>query len=479
MAAALQAASAGISVALLDEGSQLGGHFYKSSLSNIALPLSSTQRLKQIEFQSLLEAIQKSDIKIYQGARVWGIFDREGKTLTLNGDSSPQNQIFRIGFEPIIDSQGWIETRSIIIATGVFDRPIPFPGWEMPGVVTPGAVQIQLEKQALIPGQRVIIAGSGPLQLVVAAELIRCGVEVVAVLDTSALFDAWQRMFAAMGGLKTRFSEGFHALLTIMRKGVPILFRHAVFKALGSNERGVQGVVYGRIDQMGNPVYQTAREAQVDVICCAYGFSPSISLTLHMGCRHVFDPLIGAWKPFYDEKLQTSVAGVFVAGDVTTVGGKPLAQLQGRWAAISALQRLGAWSEEQVRRERSKIISAIRREEKFAQWLWQRYRVLPGLFQIAEEETLVCRCEAVRVADVRLALEDGSYDLFGIKLRTRLGMGQCQGRYCFSNAAMLISLYSGRNASEIDLPTIRPPIVPVRLGYLATCRQFLTHNEEV
>jgi len=473
IAAALQSASAGISVALLDEGTQLGGHYYKQPFSSTITHLSFSQSKKMAEFDSLMAVLTKTNIKIFQGVHVWGIFNKEGKTI--NGKSNTDD-VFRICFEPPYNSHDCIEAKALILATGVYDRPIPFPGWEMPGVVTPGAVQIQLEKQALLPGGKVLVAGSGPLQFVVAAELIRYGVDVIAVLDTSSFFDGWKTIFSALGGLKSRWLEGVQAGITLMRNRVPILFRHAVFRAIGDNQNGVQGVVYGRIDSTGIPLFQTARKAQVDVICCAYGFSPSIALSLHLGCKHKYDPFLGAWKPCYDDRLQTSVDRVFVAGDVTKVGGKPLALLQGRWAAISVLERLGAWTKETAEEERAIIKSVMRREEQFAQWLWTRYRMLPGLLQIADEETLICRCEGVRLAEIRASIEDGAADLFGIKLRTRMGMGQCQGRYCFSTTAMLLASYTGKNVSDLDLPTIRPPIIPVRLKQLAADRQVKIDN---
>jgi len=120
----------------------------------------------------------------------------------------------------------------------------------------------------------------------------------------------------------------------------------------------------------------------------------------------------------------------------------------------------------------------MKREERFAHWLWQRYRVLPALFEIADEETLICRCEGVRKADLQIGIEDFAKDLFGLKLRTRLGMGQCQGRYCFSNAAMLLALSTGVKVSDLDLPTIRVPIIPLRLEHLAAYRDARKELEE-
>jgi NADPH-dependent 2,4-dienoyl-CoA reductase/sulfur reductase-like enzyme len=242
-----------------------------------------------------------------------------------------------------------------------------------------------------------------------------------------------------------------------------MLFRHAVYRALGTAEVGVTGAVVGKVDADGHPISGTQREYQVDTICVAYGFIPSIAMTLHLGCKHIYDSNLQAFFPEHDENLQTSVPGIFVAGDVTGAGGKPLAILQGKLAAVSALEGQNKISKGQVSKEREHLTPAIQREKRFAKWLWSRYRVRTGLLDLSDDETCLCRCEAVSIGDVRESIKNGSQDLYGVKLRTRLGMGQCQGRYCTSNAALLIAAQTGKPVSQIDTPSIRPPIFPVRL----------------
>jgi NADPH-dependent 2,4-dienoyl-CoA reductase/sulfur reductase-like enzyme len=242
-----------------------------------------------------------------------------------------------------------------------------------------------------------------------------------------------------------------------------MLFRHAVYRALGTAESGVTGAVVGKVDADGHPVAGTQREYQVDTICVAYGFIPSIAMTLHLGCNHIYDSNLQAFVPEHDEIFPTSVPGIFVAGDVTGAGGKPLAILQGQLAAISALEGQNKITKEQASRERARLTPAVQREKRFAKWLWNRYRVRTGLLDLADDETCLCRCEAVSVGDVRKSIANGGQDLYGVKLRTRLGMGQCQGRYCTSNAALLIAAQTGKPVSQISTPSIRPPIFPVRL----------------
>lgn len=461
LSAAQTATSNGASVILIDDAQTLGGHFFKELPGNFNSITKGKYQKKHLELDERRQAIIQSGVEILLGTRVWGIFDENGISLKDRKKQSQTN--FILYLDDSSEDIASVHAQSLILAPGVYDRPLPFPGWELPGVVTPGAVQMQIEKQGLLPGQRVLVAGSGPLQLIVAAALALHGVEVVALLDTCGMFEKVPGVIGALGGLWSRLPEAVESLGILTRHRVPMLFRHAVYRALGTAEAGVTGAVVGKVDADGHPISGTQREYQVDTICVAYGFIPSIAMTLHLGCKHIYDSNLQAFFPEHDANLQTSVPGIFVAGDVTGAGGKPLAILQGTLAAISALEGQNKISQEQASRERKHLAPAIQREKRFARWLWSRYRVRTGLLELADDKTCLCRCETVSVGDVRKSMENGSQDLYGVKLRTRLGMGQCQGRYCTSNAALFLAAQTGKPVSKIGTPSIRPPIFPVRL----------------
>lgn len=469
LAAATTAASGGASTLMIDENEALGGHFYKELPSAFPSEVAKRRGKKNEEFRLRREALACSGVTVLQGTRVWGVF--AGTGTTFSGQDAPDNSSFSLYLELQEGGSTSVEARTLILAPGVYDRSLPFAGWELPGVLTPGAVQMLLEKQGLLPGQRVLVAGSGPLQLVVAAALAREGAKVVAVLDMAGAMDGLGGLPRVLGGLWGRLQEGISCVSTLGKRGVPILFRHAVFRAIGTPQDGIRGAVIGRVDAEGRPIPGTQRELEVDAICCAYGFLPSIALTLHLGCNHDYNPDLCAYIPRHDERMQTSLPGVFVAGDVTGVGGKPLADLQGQIAGFSALEWLGRLSPQAAYQRRSGLEGAVRREQRFSRWLWQRYRIRPGLLELADDETLLCRCEAVRVGQVRESMRRGGQDLFGVKLRTRLGMGQCQGRYCIPNAILLIAAQMGLPVPQLGTQSIRPPIVPVRLKDIAALEQ--------
>lgn len=454
ISAATTIANQGTSVVLVDDSNSLGGHFYKELPNNFDGPYSVFERKNIKEIRARVSILQSGPTEIIDQARVWGIFQ----------GTSPRFQIYAEHPEHKTVS---IAANAVILAPGVSDRPLPFSGWELPGVITPGAVQIMLKKQGLLPGKRILVCGTGPLQMVVAAALVEGGSDVAALLDTSGVFDGMGYLPGAFGSLKSRLGEVIRSISVLARKRVPMYFRHAVFKALGNSKMGVEEAIIGKVSPDGYPIPGTERNLKVDTICCAYGFIPSVAMTLQLGCEHVYDSNLGAYLPWHDEHLQTSLPGVFIAGDITGAGGKLLADLQGVLAGISALEHLGIWNTEKANQQRLQLSAAIRREERFSRWLWNRYRMREGLLDLVDDDTLICRCENVKASDFNKSLDHGARNLYGVKLRTRLGMGSCQGRYCMMNAAMLIAQKTGFPVEETGIYSVRPPLTPIKLSNIA------------
>ena len=469
IAAAANIADGGASVVLLDHGTNLGGHYYKPLPDSFEGKYTPLDRTNVNELQKWASLLATRQVELLDQAEVWGIFktpiNSTGETNLEAGSNG--KYLFSVQAEHPTEDLISIHTKAIVLAPGVYDRPLPFPGWELPGVTTPGAVQMMLKKQGLLPGKRVLVCGTGPLLMVVAASLVEEGVEVAALLDTCGIFDGMTCLPGALGGLRSRMREAFQSATTLAYHRVPFLFNHAIFQALGNADTGVTGAIIGKINEIGSPVPASEKEIEVDSICCGYGFIPSIALTLHLGCRHIYDPNLGANIPWHDERMRTSVPSVLVAGDVTGVGGKPLAVLQGKLAGLSALEELHYLTEKDANQQRNQLSGAVRREERFSRWLWHRYQIKEGLLDLANDETLICRCENVRLGEIRQSLADGARDLYGIKLRTRLGMGSCQGRYCMTNAAMLISKQTGCPVEDLGIQSVRPPVFPVRLKHIA------------
>jgi thioredoxin reductase len=458
MAAATTAAAWQASVLLIDAAESLGGNYYKP------LPLSfSVSQMQQEDakrfnaLQEKVHTLSQTQVDILSNTQVWGIFQESDTSLA---EKSPTYTLH-------LNPSRVVEAKSLIIATGVYDRSIPFPGWTLPGVMTPGAVQMLIKKQGLLPGKRAVVAGIGPLQIAVAATLADAGVEIVALLDPGAATEGLSRIPSAMWGQWAKMRELATYLSSLFKNRVPLSFRHNLFKAMGNLEDGVQQAVIGQVDADGFPIAGTENLLDVDLVCVAYGFMPSIALTLHLGCEHKFDSRIAAYIPCHNEHMRTSLNGVYVAGDITGAGGKTLAELQGKMAGISALETLNAIDSKQAELARAKLRSDITRENRFANWIWDRWSIKSGFWDMIDDETIVCRCEGVRATDIRQSCVDGARNLNGAKLRTRLGMGICQGRYCVTNASILMAQEVGCSVQDIGLQSVRPPIVPIQLKIIA------------
>lgn len=465
MAAASASAGKNARVLLIDSSSTLGGHFYKEFPPTFKGPLSRLDAGHNKEYLSRLEALSRAGLDIFYETNVWGIFQGCEKSFgnPRGTTECPQDPVFTLNLDGLDSNPAAVQARALILAPGAYDRPIPFPGWTLPGVITPGAVQMSLKKQGLVPGRRILVAGTGPLQMAVAANLAELGGRVVGLIDTCSAGEKAGQLPPAMWGQWSRISEVSSYFLSLLKHRVPVKFNRAVLRAIGTNEEGVQAAVTGRIDPAGNVIPGTEQQMDVDLICVAYGFAPSVELLLHLGCEHEYLPETGLYYPKYDNHMQTTMRHVFVAGDVTGIGGKALADLQGQIAGISALQVLGMVPESEALAVRSKLQPKIRRERRFARWLWQRYPIKPGLFNLAEDDTIVCRCDSVTAGQIRKSYDQGARDLRGIKLRTHMGMGICQGRYCAGNAAIIFAHQAGSPTMAIGTRPVRPPIVPVRI----------------
>jgi glycine/D-amino acid oxidase-like deaminating enzyme len=335
-----------------------------------------------------------------------------------------------------------IRPRRLIIATGAYERPVVVPGWTLPGVMTTGAAQTLLRSHAALPGRRVLVAGSGPLNLQLAVELLRAGVEVVAVAEAAPA--PWTRPGAAARLIAANprlAAAGLAMLVALRRAGVAVLHGH-VLAAVQGDTRAARAVLRHAGGQT---------PFDVDTVCAGWGFQPANELPRLLGCafRDAAEQEIER-----DEDGRTSVPDVLVAGEAGGFGGAALAMLQGRRAGLRALATLGLGPPPPVARPS--------RHLRFQQALRDVFDAPPPGVAHATAETIVCRCEALTRGALEAAITGhGVGDAGSLKRLTRAGMGRCQGRIC---APFLQELLG-----QADRAAFAPqaPLRPVRLGLLA------------
>jgi thioredoxin reductase/bacterioferritin-associated ferredoxin len=452
LSAALAAAQAGAQVTLIDNYRQPGGQYYRQPAAEFETvrPVS-----HQREGQLLWEKVAAADVELLTETAVWGVF--EGGQLTLHGPRAPSN----------------IFAQALILATGAYERITAFPGWTLPGVMTSGAAQTLMKDQRILPGRRIVLAGTGPLQLVVAAGLVDAGAEVVAILEGSpVLRKALRRPLvhaAALWGQWGRLAEGLSSWLTLRRAGVPFYTGWGIVTAHGQEE--VTGVTIAQLDDRWQPVPDTSRTLACDTLCCSYGFVPATELARLLGVRHEWRPERGGFVPVRDEHMQTDVPGVFAVGDGAGIGGAGLSLIEGRIAGLAAV----AWvkAEGSDRQNAASIFDdiqrlepALRQERRFQKLYAELFTPGPGLDDLAQPDTIICRCEEVIRAEISEAVRHGADTLDAVKALTRCGMGNCQGRVCGPLVAAQVAQETRRTWEEVGQFRVRPPVFPIPLTAL-------------
>ena len=458
MAAALEARRAGVQVTLIEERTTLGGQIYKQPPAAFAVRDPKALGKEYVAGRGLVERTLRSGAEVLAGHAVWNVWGRGPFDVA----------VYPRGSGATTGGARTIRTEHLILAAGAYDRPVPFPGWTLPGVLTAGGAQSMVKIQQVFPGDRILMAGSGPLILAFSVQLHKLCANVVGVLEAAPRPGpgvATRLLRGALGGNLPLLREGIGYLAYLRRHGIPLLYSHAIARAEGADE--VTGAVAVQVDRDWRPIAGTERRFDVDTVCIGYGFLPSLELPRLLGCALRYDENEGGHVPVRDADLQSSVPGLFVAGDGAGVAGSAVAIEEGRIAGIVAAERIGrldrTTAEERLRPRRRRLAQV----ERFRAALDEAYRIGPGIYEWATDETIVCRCEEVTVGEVRRHIRPGSRDPNAVKSLTRIGMGLCQGHNCSQQVSAIFAQQTGRSLMELPPLSPRPPVRPVPIGLIA------------
>jgi D-hydroxyproline dehydrogenase subunit alpha len=445
--AAYTAAEAGLEVTLIDDNPLPGGQFYRQSPPEFKFSNSIDAQSGRVDAPLVLNKLPHPRIRTLYKTSAWGVFDQHDLALS-DGEQS-----------------FILPTDRVILSTGASDRPFAFPGWTLPGVLGAGAALRMIKTQWVLPGKRILLAGLGPLQLVLADALIKAGAEVVCVAEAANPFKSWQQL-PKFWGHWDRLQEAVVYSSALYRHKVPFLFNHAIIEASGKDH--VETAKIARLDNQGAPITGTEKQYDVDAVCLGYGLLPSFQLASAFGCKLSFDKHSGWFAPMHDQNMESTQRGIFVAGDVTDVAGSKAALVAGQIAGLNAVHQLGLLDEKTLAERLAPLYSKLRSLNRLADALHQIYAFRPGLTRAAKDETLLCRCEEISLGQVKLAVANGATDLHQVKLATRSGMGYCQGRYCSALIAPVIAEATGQPLSALLPFTVRSPIQPIPFRILAS-----------
>ena len=443
LAAALTATELGLKVALIDELPALGGQYLADHPTvNGHAPVSAAEQ----QGRDLIRKLRFASVAWRSETLVWSLAGDLTLALYCRGEVAS------------------LQAGAVILATGAREQMVPFPGWTLPGVMTVGAAQLLAKRHGVIPGRRVLLAGSGPLLLPAAVSLAEHGAEVVGILEATHLA-AWLGHGPAVWGNWDRLTEGRHYVSALRKANIPYHFGRTVIRALGKDR--LDAAVVAQLDSHGCPISGTEERLRVDALCVSFGLVPNVELAQLAGAALCFDPGRGGWAPQLDQTGQTTVPGLFVAGEAASITGAGAAMLEGRLAALGAAWRLGRVTQTELAREQAVAASKRNSYQRFGAMLNTLFGPPPGLSAITTDDTPICRCEEVMAGDVRAAIRQGAMTLDALKTRTRVGQGPCQGRTCGPILARMIAQETGKPTADAGLFRVRPPVKPVPVAALA------------
>lgn len=454
LAAAAAMKACGLDVCLIDEQPRLGGQIYRQPPAGFRVESWLGGRIYQ-RGKALLERVEHlPDLRHVAPATVWALFPAE---------SMAEGGGHRILYERD-GTLGRLAARHVLLATGCYELPVPFPGWHLPGVMSAGAIQTLLKSQRVAAGGKVVLAGSHPLLLVAADQLLGAGVQVAAVVLSQSLATA-ARVLRSPASLLGGFGQLIHArhcLSRLRRARVPLMLGHVVAEALGAD--AVEAVRICRSDLRGEP-----RTLECDAVGICYGFLASSELARQVGARSLWEPGSG-WVVETDALMRSSVPAVSVAGELVGVAGAEAAALSGEIAGLGIAVDCRRLAPDAALPRARVLRRRLDRLQRFARLLAELSSPAPQLLQrLATPATLLCRCEDVTVGELSAALQrdPGIASASAAKLLTRVGMGTCQGRMCETAVRRLIGNNRGSALSAIPGYVPRAPVKPVRLAALA------------
>lgn len=435
LATAEAAARNGADVLLLDEKRTGGGQFYKQTDPALGQPALDRQ---QRDGTKMIAETSLSGARMITNATIWGAF--EGPLLCAEVDGAPLE----------------VRPKTVVVATGAYERPLMVPGWDLPGVMTTGAAQTLWRCYRAVPGRRIAIAGNGPLNFQVALELSRAGSDVAVIAEAAP--PPYSRPTSVAKMLKSDpklMWEGMKIVAALSARRIPIRYRASL-----EDIQSVDGTLSATITASAG---RTER-FEVDTVCMNYGFHPQNEILRLLGVRLEFDSARQQLVPSRTQHFETSVLGVFAIGDCCGTVGAPASVEEGRIAGAAAAARAAGC---ELKPPRKRKLARIRRFQKA---LWTLFSAPGQKFAEIHADALVCRCEEITKSRVAEAAKEDDFGIGSVKRTTRIGMGRCQGRYCMHAVAPHLAREQGVPLDDLAFFAPRPPVKPISISTIAISR---------
>jgi len=323
LAAAIEAAKYGADVLIIDENDRPGGQLFKQ-IHKFFGSKDHNAGIRGFNIgQSLLKQTEEYGVETWLNSTTLGLY--EGNNLSVERAVDGEKKMCTVNAD------------KILIATGAAEKAISFPGWTLPGVMGAGCAQTMINVNRVLPGKRALMVGSGNVGLIVSYQLMQAGADVAGIVEALDHINGY----------------GVHAA-KIRRAGVPFYLKHTVVKVEGENGKAVRAVI-AELDDRWRPVKGTEKNVDVDLVCIAVGLYPLTKLSQMYGIQHAFIGELGGWLPLHNENMETTKAGIYVAGDTTGIEEANTAMDEGRLAGTAIAEALGYISKEKAEEAKAVI----------------------------------------------------------------------------------------------------------------------------
>lgn len=432
---------------MVDENIHIGGQLLRKIPAQLG-EYSSYQpdHIKKIGSR-FLEYVEKQKIKIMNRTSLVGIYPNNRLML-----ESQRKKILDISCD------------ILLFATGARERYLPFKGWTLPGVYSTGMLQVLMKSSGMLPAKNILIGGSGLFLFSAAYEFLKNKGKVMAILEQTGMIDKI-KMLPLLFHQFSKFAEGGKFLTRIFFSGVPMKYRRKIIEARGNG--ALEEVVVGKTDAQGKLIPGSEKIYKTGALAVGYGFVPNIEGPQLAGCELEYSKSKGGWIVKVNHCMETSLENVLAAGEITGIGGALKSINEGKIAAATILKKFAKIDENEYQRQLKKLTDERQHHMKFVHYFNSLYRVPGEVVLDIPDDTVVCRCEDITMADIKKGIASGYNNPQALKCGMRVSMGNCQGRTCGPVVYDVLNLLTRQSPEVMGPFKARPPLKPISVSALA------------
>ncbi len=435
-----------LNICVIDEGIQAGGQFirYKDGTQNSSKIPTYNKGL------SLVKKFNESSITYLNKSEL--IFINKEKEILVKLKD---------------DSLKMIKPKTIIFAMGAREIVEPFKGWDLPGIITTGAMQILLKTSGKVFANEITIAGSGILHYAAAVTWLEKGGKIKSFYDGNSLSNKFKMLSSALSSSDKR-ADLFAMSLNMIKIQMNAKNNIKVIEAKGNNK--LESIILAKIDSKGNIIKGTEFEEKTSLLAIGNGLIANLDVATAAGCQTIYDDKLGGLVLKTNKLLETTQDNIFSAGASNCIGGADKAQIDGEICAYSVLFKLKLIDFNLYSKLTEKLFIYRKKAVIFAKTLSNMQSFNLNEIRNLDKNTTICRCENIKIKDITNAIEFGLTSINSIKKKTRSGMGNCQGKTCSELVRAILQSKGHNDTSHIKA---RAPLKPTNINILASEITFL------